>query len=166
MGSPRLSYEKFDGPTSALEHLALAFTHLWRALLALVQTLWSGCRSCLGLRVSPAGSRAGPVPPGSPPMRSKKASMLLASGMILFDEWDKKPSPVPKGIIIPESKPKRIWDMLVLGIILYSAFAVPVEICFDAFPAVGSLIFSFECMVSAAFVLDMALNLHVAALNL
>ena len=79
---------------------------------------------------------------------------MFSSDKVLYDEWD-KPGKTPCGIIIPESRPKRNWDTMVLFIILYSAFAVPVEMCFDAFPEVGSNIFGFECIVSVIFVLDL-----------
>ena len=74
------------------------------------------------------------------------------AGKVLYDEWEGK---VPCGIIIPDSRSKGTWDTMVLFIIIYSAFAVPVEMCFDSYPTLGSWVFVFECGVSIIFVMDM-----------
>jgi hypothetical protein len=95
--------------------------------------------------------------------RSRASEVDLGKDRVVVDEWD-RPGNVPCGIIIPASPPKRNWDTMVLFIILYSAFAVPVEMCFDAFPEVGSSIFSFECLVSVIFVFDLLFSFSTAHL--
>ena len=63
-------------------------------------------------------------------------------------------------IAYPDSVWKRRWDVWVMLLVMYSAFTVPVRICFNAYAQGAAL--AFEAIVSIFFVLDLALSFHTA----
>ena len=60
---------------------------------------------------------------------------------------------VSRGLIMPVGTWKEKWDLLVLFLILYSAVAVPVRVCFDE-DATGFMWY-FEVSMTFGFILDM-----------
>ena len=96
----------------------------------------------------------------------------LAQGLILGDAFqyekmaeaptdDRNSGDGDATIILPEESAWKLrWDLLVLMLILYSAAAVPVRVCFNA-DAVGFL-WCFEVTMSFLFLADVVLNFRTA----
>ena len=67
---------------------------------------------------------------------------------------------IPVGIILPHGARKERWDMLIMMLILYSAAAVPLRICFDA-RAEGAMWY-LEVGMSLTFIIDVILAFNTA----
>ena len=72
--------------------------------------------------------------------------------------------PPPKnGVFLPTQQWKEIWDLFILGFILYSAVIVPFRICFDA-EAVGNM-FILEQIITVFFMVDVGFNFNTAYMD-
>ena len=117
----------------------------------------------------PSMSSAGLLNAFVPAPQEKKASRR---GSILGDAFqyekmaeaptdDRNSGDGDATIILPEESAWKLrWDLLVLMLILYSAAAVPVRVCFNA-DAVGFL-WCFEVTMSFLFLADVVLNFRTA----
>ena len=78
-------------------------------------------------------------------------------------EWERWSNDTGSSIIFPAGPKKTLWDILMLGLILYSCVTVPFRIGMEA-DAVGYVLY-FEIFVSLAFCTDLVLNFSTAYLD-
>ena len=121
---------------SALDHLSAIWTHMTFFISALC--------SCFG------GARA-----LSPRAEPAAKPMLLPKRLPAINRQ-------PAGILMPNGPYKERWDLFVMVLVLYSAFFVPLRVCFEArAPPLGAW-WSLEVFISVMFLLDVILGFNTA----
>lgn len=68
--------------------------------------------------------------------------------------------PEESGMILPTYAWKERWDILIMFLILYSAVAVPIRVCFDA--EAEGLVWRIEASMSIFFIIDLAMGFRTA----
>ena len=64
------------------------------------------------------------------------------------------------GVFLPTQPWKEVWDLWILGFILYSAVMVPYRICFSS--GAEGLMFIFEQLITLSFLIDVGFNFNTA----
>jgi len=158
---------------SCSEHLRLFRRHMGRALyLSLVPASWrprsssntcsssssrSSCNTCSSSSSSSSSSGGGTTNPGGAVERGGgggggRSSSAGDSNASLESYLHSR------CLAMPSEPRKESWDMLMLVLILYSMWMVPLRICFDE-EATGCWL-AFEILISIAFMLDVVITFN------
>jgi hypothetical protein len=64
--------------------------------------------------------------------------------------------PKSSGVIFPSNRIKRVWDLVIMVLLIYTATYVPFRVCFIDDGSDG--FFIWECLVDSLFFIDIVLN--------
>ena len=70
--------------------------------------------------------------------------------------------PMPPFILVPDSGYRAAWDTFMVLLICYLCGVLPLRLCFDDGPELGSLLFWIDVVTDFGFVLDVVINFRTA----